>query len=51
MPLDNDLDLKFKPGLMLQTRDFLEGRRHQICSLDEQLLIWNDYCRMAGYYS
>lgn len=50
MPLDNDLDLKFKPGLMLQTRDFLEGRRQQICSLDEQLLVWNDYCRMAGYH-
>lgn len=49
VPLDNALDLQFKPGLMRQTRDFLEGHRVQICSLDEQLLVWEDYCRIAGY--
>ncbi len=49
VPLDNALDLQFKPGLMRQTCDFLEGRRVQICSLDEQLLVWEDYCRIAGY--
>lgn len=47
--LDDRLDKEFKPGLYEQTRRFLGGERQGSCTLEDQLSLWDTYCRMAGY--
>lgn len=47
--IDDSLDREFKPGLFLQTRNFLEGRFEGMCSLGEHCAKLPIYCRMAGY--
>ena len=47
--IDDALDRQFKPGLFLQTRNFLEGNFDRMCSLAEHHAKLPLYCRMAGY--
>ena len=48
--IDNSLDIKFKPGLYLQTRDFIEGKYDEFCDISEQYyMINNVYKKMSGY--
>lgn len=49
--IDDALDREFKPGLFLQTRNFLEGRLEGMCTLGEHSAKLPIYCRMAGYLS
>jgi predicted dehydrogenase len=45
----NKLDLKFKPGLFLQTKSFLKGNYKQLCSLENQIKNFKLYYKIAGY--
>jgi len=47
--LDDRLDREFKPGLFEQTRRFLGDERQGSCTLEDQLILWDTYCRIAGY--
>ena len=47
--LDDILDKKFKPGLFMQTKAFLDRDDRQLCSVDEQLRLCAVYDEMAGY--
>lgn len=47
--IDDVLDREFKPGLYLQTRNFLEDRLDDMCTLKEHCAKLPIYCRMAGY--
>ena len=47
--IDNELDLKFKPGLFKQTLNFIEGRNDLFCSLEDQLFNTNLYYKIGGY--
>jgi len=47
--IDDRLDKEFKPGLYCQVQRFLAGDTVAHCSLEEQLAMWDVYCRMAGY--
>ena len=48
--IDNSLDIQFKPGLYLQTRDFIEGKYDEFCDISEQYyMINNVYKKMSGY--
>lgn len=49
MEIDDSLDIEFKPGLFLQTRNFLEGKLEGMCTLGEHTARLPVYCRMAGY--
>jgi predicted dehydrogenase len=49
LELNDRLDQKFKPGLYEQTRRFLGGERQGSCTLEDQVNLWDTYCRMAGY--
>lgn len=49
MELDNKHDEDFKPGLFLQTRQFLDGETGSMCSISEQLEMMQLYSEMAGY--
>lgn len=49
--IDDLLDREFKPGLFLQTRNFLEDRLEGMCTLAEHYTRLPVYCRMAGYLS
>jgi predicted dehydrogenase len=47
--LDDHLDKEFKPGLFMQTKAFLCGDDHLLCSVDEQLKHCAVYDEIAGY--
>ncbi len=47
--LVDDTDLRYKPGLYLQTQAFLNGDDDLLCSLDEQVRNASIYSKMAGY--
>jgi predicted dehydrogenase len=48
VPIDDVLDQDYKPGLFLQTRQFLDGRYEGMCTLGDQCAMLPTYCRMAG---
>ena len=48
VPIDDDLDCTFKPGLFLQTKTFIEGGESNMLGIEEQLE-QVDYCyKIAG---
>lgn len=47
--LENDLDIRFKPGIYLQTKSFIEGNLDNFCTLKEQVKHMKIYSEMAGY--
>jgi len=47
--IDYDLDEKFKPGLYLQTKSFLNGKHNDMCSLEEQYRMIEIYNKIANY--
>lgn len=47
--IDYTLDLKFKPGIYLQTESFLSDRTKNLCTVEEQLNSYKFYQKMAGY--
>ena len=47
--IDYDLDERFKPGLFLQTKAFLNGDYANFCSLEEQISSFEIYNRIANY--
>lgn len=47
--IDYSIDKKFKPGLWLQTKSFLEGDSSRLCSIEEQQIAFNSYYKIAGY--
>lgn len=48
-PMDDALDLAFKPGLHEQTRRFLVRQTEGMCSLADQVRHWPIYERIAAY--
>ncbi|MEI7516085.1 MAG: gfo/Idh/MocA family oxidoreductase, partial [Betaproteobacteria bacterium] len=46
---DGSLDEQFKPGLYLQTKDFLNGTNKDLCSIHYQSEMMDAYCKIAGY--
>lgn len=46
--LDDELDKKYKPGLYLQTKDFIEDSDRYLCPVKEQKECWEIYMRMKG---
>lgn len=49
IPLDNELDKNFKPGLYMQTQSFLNSDFSDFVSLDEQMRSLSIYEKIAGY--
>lgn len=49
--IDDSLDKMFKPGLYEQVVRFLNGQYDGMCNIEDQLELWANYCRMAGYAS
>lgn len=49
VPLDDLLDLTYKPGLYLQTKAFLRGEDSRFCSIEQQCKNLDIYAAMAGY--
>lgn len=47
--IDYTLDDKYKPGLYLQTKKFLENNFENMCTLSEQLNILTEYNKIANY--
>ncbi|USD32714.1 MULTISPECIES: gfo/Idh/MocA family oxidoreductase [Vibrio] len=47
--IDNSLDLQFKPGLYKQVESFLSGDDKFLCKIEEQVLLFSTYEKMAGY--
>lgn len=48
--IDDTLDIQFKPGLYLQTKDFIEEEYTNFCDISEQFyMINNVYNKMSGY--
>jgi len=47
--LPGDIDRHYKPGLFAQTQNFLMGNHSGLCSLAEQILNIEVYCKIAGY--
>jgi hypothetical protein len=47
--LDDELDIRFKPGLYRQTQAFLSQDESHFCSVEAQLMHAKIYSRMAGY--
>ena len=47
--LNDQLDKAFKPGLYEQVNRFLHRRPDGLCTLEEQLVHWPLYTRIAGY--
>jgi hypothetical protein len=47
--IDYTLDEKYKPGLYLQTKNFLEGSLDKMCDIQEQLEMIDIYNKMANY--
>ena len=49
LPLSDNLDKEFKPGLYLQIRDFLSDTTDNLCSLEYQIQALQVYCQIGGY--
>lgn len=49
VPLNDQMDKAFKPGLYEQVSRFLQHRPDGLCTLEEQLVHWPLYTRIAGY--
>ena len=47
--IDYTLDEDYKPGLYLQTKNFIENMNHSLCTLSEQLHTINIYNKIANY--
>lgn len=47
--INNELDIKFKPGLYLQVKSFIEDDYGRLCSIDEQSRASDWYSKMANY--
>ncbi|MGW8169126.1 MAG: Gfo/Idh/MocA family oxidoreductase [Sulfurovaceae bacterium] len=47
--IDYSLDDTYKPGLYLQTKNFLEEKTDDFCSIEEQLKMYKIYTKMADY--
>jgi len=49
VPLDDEKDKQFKPGLNVMVKRFLKGQDDGLCSLESQSQLWDVYCKMANY--
>ena len=49
VPLNDQMDKAFKPGLYEQVNRFIQRRADGLCTLEEQLVHWPLYTRIAGY--
>lgn len=49
VPIDDHSDKSFKPGLHEQVSRFLNGQTTDLCSLEQQLVLWPVYMRIADY--
>ncbi len=47
--IDYTLDDRYKPGLYLQTKNFLEGTTKDLCTIEDQLRMYKFYAEIAGY--
>jgi predicted dehydrogenase len=47
--IDDSLDKKFKPGLYMQTKAFLDSHLEDFCTLEQQVDMCRVYEKMAGY--
>jgi predicted dehydrogenase len=47
--LDDELDIRFKPGLYRQTQAFLSKEERYFCTVEAQLMNAKIYSEMAGY--
>jgi predicted dehydrogenase len=47
--LEDELDKKYKPGLYLQTKNFLENNIDELCSINEQKKNIDLYKKMSNY--
>jgi len=45
----NNLDKKYKPGLYLQTKSFLENKDQSFCTIDEQINRFKLFYKIANY--
>ncbi|EDP6893769.1 gfo/Idh/MocA family oxidoreductase [Campylobacter lari] len=43
------LDLKYKPGIYLQVKNFLHNNTSNFCSLSEHIEMYKHYCKIANY--
>lgn len=48
-PIDDELDKKFKPGLFLQIKNFLEGNTTNFCSIEQQSNNLKLYNKISNY--
>lgn len=46
--MDDELDKQYKPGLYLQTKNFIEDSHRELCPVKEQKECWEIYMRMKG---
>jgi predicted dehydrogenase len=49
VPIDNNLDVEFKPGLYRQTEHFINNSCERLCSIHDQIDMFPIYEKMAGY--
>ncbi|EAI4827475.1 gfo/Idh/MocA family oxidoreductase [Campylobacter lari] len=47
--VDYSLDLKYKPGIYLQVKNFLHNNTSNFCSLSEHMEMYKHYCKIANY--
>ena len=47
--INDELDKKFKPGLYIQTKAFLENSFSKLCSIDEQVENSKWFDLISGY--
>ena len=48
--INDELDIKYKPGLFLQTKSFLDNKNDSLISIiDQKRMIDNFYLKMSGY--
>lgn len=47
--IDNELDTKYKPGLYLMVKAFLNEENSNLCSIEQQFNLMDTYNRIAGY--
>lgn len=46
---DDKLDQEFKPGLFLQTKNFIKNVAEGMCTIEDQVAMIGHYCRIASY--
>ncbi len=47
--LNDELDKSFKPGVYKMVECFLNGSHAELCSIQEQIQLFDIYCKMANY--